>query len=178
MHKLAAEVGVKSPTIKEWISALEAAFVIYLLPPYFQNFGKRVVRSPKIYFVDTGLACHLLKIRSPETLISGPMAGPLFENFIIQEFRKAHLNQARQAPLYFWRSHDGLEVDLLVDQGEHLQAIEIKLTHTVTLDHVRNLLRFQDLSDKKVTLLAVTPSERPALSDPLQHKHWTKITGG
>jgi uncharacterized protein len=176
INKLASEIGVHAATIKAWISALEAAYVIYLLPPYFENFGKRIVKSPKLYLMDTGLVCHLTQLKSADRVLTGPLAGPLFENFVVSEYLKNFYFKGKKPAIYFWRSHDGLEVDLIVDHGLYLQPIEVKLSQTITSRHGKNLQQFQTISQKSLQdPTIVSPSTAPALPKPMVHCHWTEI---
>lgn len=134
---LASEAGITANTAKSWLAVLESSDLIHLLPPYFRNFGKRLVKMPKLYFLDTGLACWLLGIRSEDMLSLHPMRGALFENWVIGEFIKARYNQGQPADLYFWRDNNGLEADLIFEQGGKLQMVEIKSGQTITSDTLR-----------------------------------------
>ena len=115
LSSVAAEVGVSAPTIRKWVSVLEASRMIYLLPPYHRNLGKRTIKAPKLYFLDVGLVCYLTGLRDFSHVLDGPLAGPLFENFCIQEALKVSLAQGVQPRFYFLRTQAGLEVDLLVE---------------------------------------------------------------
>lgn len=128
---LANDCGISHDTARRWLSVLEASFVVFLLRPHHRNFNKRLVKSPKLYFVDTGLLCFLLRIRSAEELSPHSMRGPVFENFVIAEVLKNYRNRGQLADLYFWRSHRGDEIDLLLDLGTLLLPIEIKSGQTV-----------------------------------------------
>jgi predicted AAA+ superfamily ATPase len=134
---LASEAGITANTAKSWLAVLESSDLIHLLPPYHRNFGKRLVKMPKLYFLDTGLACWLLGIRSEEVLALHPLRGALFENWVVGEFIKARYNRGQPADLYFWRDNNGLEADLIFEQGEHLQMVEIKSGQTITSDTIR-----------------------------------------
>ena len=134
---LAQEAGVAQGTARSWLSILEASDLIHLLPPYHRNFGKRLVKSPKLYFLDVGLACYLLGVRDPQTLRLHPFRGALFETLIVSECLKVRFNAGRQADLYFWRDNNGLEADLLFETAEGLQPVEIKSGATVTTDMIR-----------------------------------------
>ncbi len=134
---LASEAGITANTAKSWLAVLESSDLIHLLPPYFRNFGKRLVKAPKLYFLDTGLACWLLGIRSEDVLNLHPMRGALFENWVVGEFIKARYNQGLPADLYFWRDNNGLEADLMFERGARLQMVEIKSGQTITSDTVR-----------------------------------------
>jgi predicted AAA+ superfamily ATPase len=137
LSALAGEAGISHTTARSWISVLESSDIVHLLPPYHRNFGKRLVKSPKLYFVDVGLACWLLGIRSEEVLETHPARGALFETLVIGEFLKARLNRGLPPDLYFWRDNNGLEADLLFESGGRLQMVEIKSGQTVTRDYVR-----------------------------------------
>ena len=137
LSALAGEAGISHTTARSWISVLESSDIVHLLPPYHRNFGKRLVKSPKLYFVDVGLACWLLGIRSEEVLETHPARGALFETLVIGEFLKARLNRGLPPDLYFWRDNNGLEADLLFESMGRLQMVEIKSGSTVTQDYVR-----------------------------------------
>ena len=126
MSRLASDLGVTIPTIKRWISILEMSYVIFLLPPYFRNFGKRVIKRPKIYFYDTGLVSALTGIRTEEMYDRGPMAGALFENYILSQILKHHKHTNQRAELYFYRTSHGVEIDLVIDTGQTRHFVEIK----------------------------------------------------
>lgn len=134
---LASEAGITANTAKSWLAVLESSDLIHLLPPYHRNFGKRLVKMPKLYFHDTGLACWLLGIRSEDVLTLHPLRGALFENWVVGEFIKARYNRGQPADLHFWRDNNGLEADLIFEQGEHLQMVEIKSGQTITSDTIR-----------------------------------------
>ena len=135
---LAGEAGIAPTTARAWLSVLESSDLIFLLPPYHRNFGKRLVKMPKLYFVDVGLASWLLGIRSAETLAFHPLRGALFETLIVSEFLKGRYNQGLPADLYFWRDHNGVEADLLFEQGTLLQTVEIKSGQTITSDYIKS----------------------------------------
>lgn len=147
---LAADVGVSSTTIKEWLSILEATYILFTLPPYFENFGKRMIKSPKIYFNDTGLACFLLGIESVEQLKKDKVYGNLFENFVILELMKFRYNQAREARFYFYRDTIGREVDVLIQRGSQIFPVEIKSSKTYSTGYLKNLKYLQQLLPERV----------------------------
>lgn len=134
---VAGETGITANTARAWLSVLESSDLVFLLRPYFRNFGKRLVKAPKLYFLDTGLACWLLGIRSEDVLALHPLRGALFENWVVSEFVKARYNRGEAADLYFWRDNNGLEADLLFERGTRLQMVEIKSGQTVTSDYIR-----------------------------------------
>jgi len=155
LARLSRECGVSQPTAKSWLSVLEASFVVQLVPPYFENLGKRAVKSPKLHFVDTGIASYLTRQPAPAAAVAGSMGGALFEGLIVSEARKvANLHPGR-VQLYHWRSNDGLEVDLLVGHSSGLIPVEIKLTSTPTSAHLRPQRRFQEIAGERASSHAV-----------------------
>mgnify|MGYP000890129343 CR=1 FL=1 len=146
LSNLAADVGMSVNTIKKWVSILEACRIVYLLPPYHRNLGKRIAKSPKVYFLDIGLVCYLTGIRDRHHLLHGPMAGALFENFCIQEAVKATLARGVSPRFYFLRTHNGLEVDLLIEGvNGQLCPFEFKLSRTPRPNMGDSLSRFAAL---------------------------------
>ena len=137
LNALAGETGVSQKTARSWLSVLESSYIVHLLPPYFRNFGKRLIKTPKLYFLDQGLACWLLGIRSHEHLALHPMRGAIFESFIISEFLKSRYNRGLPPDLYFWRDNNGLEADIVFERGTKLQPVEIKSGQTITGDSIR-----------------------------------------
>ena len=146
---LAADVGVSAVTIKEWISVLEATYILVRVEPYFENFGKRLIKSPKLYFADTGLVCHLLGIETADQLIRDPLYGNIFENWVVIELMKARYNQALEPHFYFYRDISGKEVDLLLQKGSRLIPIEIKSSKTFNPSFLDGLHYFHQQADKK-----------------------------
>lgn len=138
-------LGVSSNTIRNWLSILEASQIIYILNPYYKNLGKRITKSPKIYWTDLGLVCYLSGINSEDQLFHGPMAGPLFENLIIQETIKHFYNQGVRPNLYYLRTSNGLEVDLIIEQNNLLHPYEIKLSKSPRISMTKNLKAFGEL---------------------------------
>lgn len=130
MNSMASDIGVAVNTIKSWISILEAGNITYLLYPYYQAFGKRVTKTPKVYFTDSAMVCYLTGIRDREHLIHGPMAGQLFENYCIQEVLKILVNRTPMPNIYYLRTKDGIEIDLIIESGMDLTPVEIKFTKT------------------------------------------------
>lgn len=139
MSTYAKELGVDVKTIKRWISVLEASYIIFLLPPYYQNLGKRIVKSPKLYFYDTGLVSYLTGISNAALFENGPMLGSLFENYIVSEILKRELHNKTHAELYFYRTSNGEEIDLIIDRKQHRELIEIKSGETFTPKMTREI---------------------------------------
>lgn len=142
--EIAGEIGVSSKTIQAWVSILQASYVVYLLPPYFENSRKRLTKSPKMYFCDTGLACTLLGIESAEQLAFDKMRGHLFENLIVVELLKRRLNEGKESNLYFYRDSNQNEVDILVNNGSSLDAIEVKSAMTYNPSFEKALLKVNE----------------------------------
>lgn len=134
---LAGEAGISEGSARAWLSVLESSYLICRLPPYHRNFGKRLVKAPKLYFLDVGLACWLLGIRAHETLALHPLRGALFETWVVGEFVKQRYNGGQSADLYFWRDSNGLESDLLFETADGLQPVEIKSGQTITADYIK-----------------------------------------
>jgi len=139
-------VGVSYKTINKWISVLETSFIVYTLGPYHKNYNKRIVKSSKLYFYDTGLACALLNLRNTEDVNRHFAKGALFENFIINEIIKNQLNRNIISKNYFWNAAGAHEIDLLLDQGPKLVPIEIKSSRTIHSDFFKGLDYFQPIS--------------------------------
>ena len=153
--ELGAEVGVDSKTITRWLSVLQASYLITLLPPYYENIAKRLVKSPKIYFNDTGLACYLLDIETPKQLEHDKMRGPLFENMVVMEILKHRYNQGKDGGVFFYRDSNQNEVDILLKQEGHITAIEVKSSMTYHASFERTLRHLPDWIKTPVTKRAV-----------------------
>lgn len=152
---LANEVGVSAKTIESWLSILEASYIIYRLQPYYKNFGKRVIKSPKLYFYDVGLLCYLLGIDSTEELQTHYAYGHIFENLIMTEVHKIKENSLRNEKLYFWRDSHHNEADLVIDSGTQLHAVEIKSARTYNQEMLKGLYQWQALNPKMNRLLTL-----------------------
>jgi len=131
LSSLASDCGISHTTARHWVSILQAGFIIQLLPPHHENFSKRIIKSPKIYFLDTGLLCYLLRIRETEDIPVHPLKGAIFENFVFSEIYKAFAHRGELPPLYFWRDRTGHEVDIVIDTGKRLVPVEIKSAETI-----------------------------------------------
>jgi predicted AAA+ superfamily ATPase len=140
----AADVGISHNTVRSWLSVLEASYLVFFLPPYYRNFNKRLVKSPKFYFYDTGLASYLLDINKPDQLDSHPLKGALFETLIISELAKAFLNTGRPINLYYLKDKSGFEVDCLFPLANRVRAVEIKSGETANDSYFQNLLYWQN----------------------------------
>lgn len=143
---LGNDCGISHNTVKNWLNILESSFIIFFLRPHFKNYGKRLVKSPKIYFYDTGLLCHLLDIQSSKQLQTHYLKGGIFESFVMSELMKGAINEGKDPHLYFWRDNHGNEVDCIIEAGETLMPIEIKSSKTVSPDFFENLTYWNKLS--------------------------------
>jgi len=146
LSSLANDCGISHTTARRWVSIMEAAFLIVLLRPHFKNFNKRMIKSPKLYFLDTGLLCYLLRVRSPEDLALHAMRGSIFESFVVAELIKNCLHRGVDPNLYFWRNASGNEIDILLDWGEACVPIEIKSAKTVAPDFFDGINYWRELA--------------------------------
>lgn len=142
LNSLGNDAGVSHATARAWIDLLQTSYIVHLLPPWFTNTGKRLIKAPKLYFYDVGLACWLLGLRTAEQVARDPLWGSLFENFVIMEAMKDRLNDGESAEMYFYRDSEGNEVDLLMPVGGKMHAIEIKAGATVNPDYFKGLKKF------------------------------------
>jgi uncharacterized protein len=145
-NALASAAGVSHSTVNNWLSILEASYLIYRVNPYYRNFKKRLIKSPRLYFYDTGLACALLRIQSAEALQNYYQRGALFENWVVTELAKTYYNTGARPPFYHWRDSNQREIDLLLDHGATIQPIEIKSGSTYRDDFFKHLTWFTELS--------------------------------
>lgn len=150
LNSLAADTGVSGHTARSWLSMLEASYIVFLLPPWFANIGKRLIKSPKLYFCDTGLACFLMGIRAAEQLASHPLRGALFETLMVGEALKQRLNHGLPPDLYYYRDSGGLEVDVLLDRGNRLDAVEVKSGETLSADFFKPLVKLAALVPERM----------------------------
>ena len=143
LNSLANECGISQPTAKSWISVLETSYIVYQLQPYHSNFNKRITKSSKLYFYDTGLLCFLLKIKDASSLKISPFKGSLFENFVINEYVKQNYHQNRMLDFWFWRDAVGHEVDFIWQNTEKLNLVEVKASETIMPDMFKGLSYFE-----------------------------------
>jgi len=143
---MGAELGIDAKTVRSWLSVLEASYMIFFLEPYFNNFNKRLVKSPKLYFFDTGVVCSLLGLNSPDQIDGFYLRGQLFENFVVSEYVKMRIHAGQEPRVFFWRDSSGTEIDLLIDTAGQLYAVEIKAGMTVNDDFFAALRKFRKYS--------------------------------
>ncbi|MDX9932091.1 MAG: DUF4143 domain-containing protein, partial [Bacteroidales bacterium] len=149
MSSLSNDVGVDVKTIGSWISVLETSFIVFRLRPYHENFNKRVVKMPKLYFFDTGLACSLLGIETETQLATHPLRGSLFENAVVLDFLKRRYNAGKENNLFFWRDNTGNEIDLLLVNSDKKTPVEIKSSQTISGDFFKGIQFWNKISDSE-----------------------------
>lgn len=147
---LANDCGISPNTAKEWINILEGTFIVYRLRPYYKNYSKRLIKSPKLYFHDTGVACSLLGVGSERDIVAHSMRGALFENWILNEYQKEFFNKHRSPSLYYWRDNKGKEIDLIIERPRGIIAAEMKSGKTVNSSFFDNLKYFQTLAKEEL----------------------------
>lgn len=172
---LAGQVGISAPQIKKWIGLLEASFIIFKLPPFFNNFGKRLTKSAKIYFAEVGLACYLLGIENPDQLERDPAFGGLFENMVVAEAYKSRINAGLQPRLYFYRDRYQNEVDLLYPMGSSFIPMEIKSSRVYRSEFLKGIRYFQKLSDSDQPGVLVYDGELEMEKDEATVKNFRNV---
>jgi predicted AAA+ superfamily ATPase len=175
LSSLGNDCGVDQKTIRAWISLLEASYIIFLLHPYYKNYGKRLIKSPKLYFVDTGIACSLLNIKNAQELSEHYLRGGLFESFIISDIFKQHYNRSQRPSLSFWRDHQGNEIDCIIEQALRVAPIEIKSGKTVNTDFFKQFDYLKSIKDfppsKNFVIYAGRDDQRWPLGNVLTWQH-------
>ena len=151
LSALSNEVGVSSVTLKEWLSILEASYIVYRLQPYYANISKRLVKTPKLYFYDTGLLCFLLGIQSPEQLSVHPLRGGIFENLVVMEMLKRRYNKGLESNLFFYRESRGTEIDIVAQESTNLRLYEVKSAKTSNPDFYKNIHSVEQLFADRIT---------------------------
>lgn len=146
LSSLANDCGITHTTSKRWISILDASFIVFILRPHYKNFSKRLIKSPKLYFLDTGLLSYLLRVRSAEDLRIHAQYGSIFESYVISELLKNYMNRGEEHAIYFWRDSAGNEIDVLIDEGDELTPVEIKAGQTVAADFFKGIRFWKKLS--------------------------------
>ena len=175
MSNLAIETGVDHKTISSWLGILESSFVIYRLQPHHKNFNKRIVKMPKLYFYDTGLASALLGIQNPEQLDTNPYRGVLFENFVIAELIKKSFNKAQPHRIYFWRDNTGHEIDVIIESANSLFPIEIKSGKTITSAYFSGLSFWNRISQQEGGTVIYGGDSYQKRSNGIEVLPWNKI---
>ncbi|MFH1593484.1 MAG: ATP-binding protein [Candidatus Omnitrophota bacterium] len=176
LNEIAKECAISHTTAKNWLSLLESTRIIYLLRPYFKNITKRVIKSPKIYFTDTGLLAYILKYPDDKTLRSGPIGGAIFENMLIMEVLKNKFNRSKRFELYFFRDSNHNEVDLLLDFGFKIVLIEAKLTKSLQERHWKMLSRFQNTLKAREVYISSLADDDIAVAGNIRAVPWWGIS--
>ncbi len=178
--EISRRAGVTMPTVKAWAGVLEASYLGHFLMPYFQNFGKRLVKTPKFYFTDPALVTFFTRQPSGEAALAGPSGGALLEGVVVGEALKFFASRGERAPIWFWRSSNGLEVDLIIEVGGKLHPVEIKLTATPTIHHAAPLRKFMELIEDRASpegiLVCSCKGKRP-LPGNCRAIHWREFHG-
>ncbi len=172
---LSIESGVDVKTAQSWLGILQSSFIIVLLPPYFKNYNKRVVKTPKLYFLDTGLACSLLGIRKDSELQNSHFRGALFENFVLLEILKQKYNNGSPSLLYYWKENNGLEIDLLIDTGKKIIPLEIKAAQTFDNSHFKNIIHWNKISGNKGGIVVYDGEKNIPLSGNYLTTNWKDL---
>ncbi|MEM6768383.1 MAG: ATP-binding protein, partial [Bacteroidota bacterium] len=172
---LANEVGVDYKTIQSWLGVLQASYIIHFLPPYFRSFNKRIIKTPKLYFYDTGLLCYLLRISTDTDLVQHPYRGNIFENFIANELLKRRFNQGQPSNLYFWRDRTGNELDIIIDEGTYLIPVEIKSGQSIRQDFFKNMEFWKKLTGQSGGVVYYGGEENQKRSNGIEVKSWRTL---
>lgn len=175
LNEIAKECGISFTSARRWLSLLETTRVVYLLRPYHRNITKRVIKSPKVYFTDTGLLAYLLRYPSAAVMRKGPQAGAFFENFIVAEFLKYKLNHNRNFELYFYRDSNKNEIDLLLDFGVSLKLLEIKATATPRSEHLVTIKKVAAEFKAETGYLIALTDKKEKVGEGLEVLPWSKI---
>ncbi len=176
LNEISKECGISHTTAKKWLSLLESTRIIYLLRPYHKNISKRVIKSPKLYFTDTGLLSYLLKYPDEKTLSAGPIAGHLFENIMIMEALKYKFNTNKRYELYFYRDSTHNEIDLVLDFGHSLKLIEFKSSKSIRNEHWKSLMQISKILKPQASYIVSFFEDELTLSRDIYCKPWWKIT--
>ena len=175
LSSLSNDAGISVNTVKSWLSLLEASFVIYQLQPYYKNFSKRLIKSPKLYFYDTGVASSLLRLTDPKMVSTHYLYGSLFENLVINEIVKHQYHQGRTSSVYYWRESNGMEIDCIIELADNeLVALEIKGGQTFTKEYLKNLRNFAK-NEENIKKYLVYAGEESNTINNVQLVPWKKL---
>lgn len=172
---LANECGIDVRTVNNWLSILESSYVVFLLKPHHKNFNKRLVKTPKLYFYDTGLACSLVGIKNENEVVNSHFRGVLFENHVVAECFKNKFNSGSQVNYFYWKDNKGVEIDLLIESGKKLLPVEIKSAQTYREDFLTNMHKWNDYADQKGGLLLYDGPQSFTRSDKISVANWREI---
>lgn len=174
LNGMAGEIGVAQSTLSKWLSILEASFLVFRLQPYYRNFGKRLIKSSKLYFMDTGLASYLLGLETAEQVERDPVAGGLFENMVVVEALKSRLNKGADPRLHFYRDSNGNEVDLLYPSGSSMIPIEIKSAQTFHKDFAKGIRHFQKIAESNTPGRVIYAGDNEFISQDYETVHFSR----
>jgi predicted AAA+ superfamily ATPase len=174
---ISKQLGVDSKTVQRWMSLLESSYIAFTLVPWHANFSKRIVKTPKLYFYDTGLVAYLLGIKKPEDLVLSTYKGALFENYCILELMKSHKNKGVAQDFYFWRDSNGNEIDLLLVDGVEVSCLEMKASQTVKSEYLKALHYLDDTQGYSYNHYLVNTSELNQKRSNEEIISWGKLSG-
>lgn len=177
LTQIANDCGISQKTVEAWLSVLEASYLVVRLQPWYRNFNKRLVKTPKLYFYDTGLVCWLLGIREVEQVKFHAMRGALFENLVISECHKYLFNQGEHPEIWFWRDRSGHEVDMVLERGGQFRAVEVKSGQTLSQDQFKGLQFWQELTGNAGKALLVYGGEQAQQRTVAQVVPWRNLAG-
>jgi len=175
LTSLANDVGLDHKTVQSWLGVMQASYILYLLPPYFKNFNKRITKAPKLYFYDTGLVSYLLGITDPKQLVNHPFRGALFENFIITELLKNRFNKGERSNLFYFRDSTGNELDVIIHEGQKLIPAEIKSSSTINEGFFKNFSYWEKLTGNKGGILFHGGIQKDHVRNSVRVKSWTSV---
>jgi uncharacterized protein len=175
INALSIESGLDMRTVQAWLSVMESSYIVYLLKPHAANYNKRLVKTSKLYFHDTGLACSLLGIKTINELELSHFRGALFENAVINEIQKQNTNSSKSGELFFWRDNKGIEIDLLKEAGSKQMPVEIKASHTFHADYLKNINYWNGLSGNKTGTIIYGGDKSFELTDKIRVQSWKEI---
>lgn len=173
---LASDCGITHPTARHWLSVLEASSIVHMLQPFYRNYSKRLMKSPKLYFVDTGLMCRLLRVRNNQDLVGHPLYGSIYETFVVSEIMKAFVHRGERPPAYYWRDRSGREVDVVLESGKQLIAIEVKAGKTASTDFFKGLDYFAKLSRSRAEAVLVYGGDESYLREGVRVRTWWQLS--
>lgn len=171
-NELARECGIAFNTVKKWLTILQASGIVYFLKPFFRNIPKRMIKSPKLYFNDTGLLAYILKYKNPDTLYSGPLSGSIFETFLFNEFLKYKYNHNAPFEMYFFRDSNGNETDVIIEFEDKFLLFEIKASLTLRLEHARSLKKLLSLFPNSKGYLLGFYEDDVQISENIVARNW------
>ncbi len=180
-QEIAAKIGVDNKTIQSWVGILETSYIAYTLPAYYNNFDKRIMKKPKLYFYDTGVLCYLLNIKTVAQLSSHKLLGAIFENFVINEKLKSTFNKAENPEFYFWQDSNGKEVDLLIQRANYLDLIEIKSSSTPKSEFAKNVIDLAALAKaygQKTKQYVLYTGDETYTMKTVQYTSWLTLLEG